>query len=189
MERKLPTFYAIPKPVMDAVLVISKKLKDSGVKWAVAGDLAEAMRAVEVKAKDVEIVTNKDGAEKILSVMSDFKPSELRLVERREPRDAKVEGKDLALYAQSYFFEFKIGETPVMVHGDLRFKVNDWEWGDPLEFEPDIVNMVGVHIPVEPIVLRRDIYKSLGWYDRMRLIAEALNRQQFGEFSPDLSSS
>jgi hypothetical protein len=186
MERKLPAFFVIPEPIMDATLVASKKLNNSGIFWAVGGDLGEAFRAVEVTPKDVEIITDKEGAEAMHSLFSEFKPTELKLVERRESRDAKVEGKELPLHSQGYFFEFMIGEVPVRVHGDLKFKVGEWEWGDALEFEPEIINLVGTRIPVVPIVIRRDLYKSLGWYDRMRLIAEALSRQQFGEYGMDV---
>ena len=172
----------IPKPVMDAVYAVSLKLNNSGVKWAVGGDLGQAFRNVEVTPSNVEIITDKAGSEMFQSIVSDFSPSEMKLVERREPRDAKIEGKEIPLHSQSYFFDFKVGKVPVLVHGNLRYKVGEWEWGDALEFDPETINMVGKRIPVVPIVLMRDLYKGLGWYDRMRLIADALSRQQFGEY-------
>jgi len=63
------------------------------------------------------------------------------------------------------------------VHGDLRIKVGEWEWGDPLDFEPEYVYVVGVKVPVVPLKLKTELYLGLGWMDRVRKINEAMARR------------
>ena len=56
------------------------------------------------------------------------------------------------------------------VHGDLQFKVDDWDWGDVLEFDPEYVYVVGAKIAVVPLSVKYELYRSLGWIDRVEKI-------------------
>jgi hypothetical protein len=60
--------------------------------------------------------------------------------------------------------------------------VGDWDWGDPIEFEPDYVNVVGVNVPIVPLKLKSELYTGLGWTDRAAKIHEAVmrSRHMFG---------
>ena len=72
---------------------------------------------------------------------------------------------------------FNIDGQRLDVHGDLRIKVGEWDWGDPLDYEPEYVYVVGVKVPVVPLQLKTELYMGLGWMDRVRKISEANARR------------
>jgi hypothetical protein len=77
---------------------------------------------------------------------------------------------------------FDIGGSRLDVHGELQIKVGNWDWGDPLDFEPDHVYVVGVKVPIVPLKMKSELYTGLGWDDRARKIHEAVvrSRHMFG---------
>jgi len=163
----------IKKAFIDSILTIYKKLKDSGIGWAVGGDLGEEMLRVEVEPDSIEILTDKEGVKKIFKRMGEYDPKEIKILEQRLSRNASIMGKDYPIYVRSHHFEFYIDTVKVKVHGDLQFKVDDWDWGDVLEFNPDYVYVVGAKIPVVPLSVKHELYQSLGWNDRVEKIKQA----------------
>lgn len=63
----------------------------------------------------------------------------------------------------------------VKVHGDLQFKVDDWDWGDVLEFDPEYVYVVGAKIALVPLSVKSELYQNLGWIDRVEKIKQAIS--------------
>jgi hypothetical protein len=58
----------------------------------------------------------------------------------------------------------------------MQYKINDWNWGDKLEFTPEYVNVTGVRIAVVPLEVKQEIYKNLGWTDKLEKIEPKIKR-------------
>jgi len=161
---------------IDAVVLVNGTLRNSGAVWSIGGDLADAMREVDVRPESVELFTDEGGASKIHNAVRGYKPTELKVVEQRLPRDAEIEGAKRPVFIRSHFFEFAVGGVDFSVHGDMQYKVGDWEWGDALDFIPEEINIVGEKFSIVPLVFRIDLYRGLGWTDRADAITRAIAR-------------
>jgi hypothetical protein len=170
------------KPLLDATVILGKTLTSCTNKWAIAGDVAEVISGVNVQPDHIAILTTTEGCDEITKKLAKFQTEPFRTVERELERDAKVDLKLLKVRIKSYVARFDIEGSRLDVHGDLRIKVGDWDWGDPLDFEPDYVYVVGVKVPIVPLKMKSEIYTGLGWTDRASKIHEAVmrSRHMFG---------
>jgi len=99
----------INEQIKKALLIISKRLKNTKIRWVIVGSASLALQGVEVKPNDIDILTNKEGAFKINKILKEY---EVRPVEFRRSE-----------LWESYLGEFNIKGVKVEVMGDLR-KVN-----------------------------------------------------------------
>lgn len=160
-----------------AVLTLHEKFDGKNIQWTLGGDLGEALKSVKVDPDCMEIVTSQFGAAQIHDAVAEFNPGQVKYQIQRLPRNAVVGGLEYPVYARSYFFEFFVNEVKVQVFGDLQFKVNDWGWGDKLEFEPSTVRIVNRETCLVPLYVKYELYQALGWTDRMEKISRVvLNR-------------
>lgn len=167
-----------PTAYIDALLALDKKLHGRNVEWAVGGDLGEVLRTVNVEPDCIEIQTSKDGTDKIVEATSEFNPRDVSLETQQLPRNAVIEGKEYPVYVRSYYSEFNIGAVKVKVYGAIQYKLDDWDWGDKVEFTPDYVYVVGKKTAVVPLSLKYEFYQSLGWADRAQKIKQTLDRRR-----------
>ena len=181
----------IPKP--EELVVLSKRLLDSTTtigkilegcpnKWAIGGDVAEVISGVNVEPDRVTILTTKEGCDEISGRLAKYSVAPATVVERRLEREASIGIKSYPVMIKSYMARFNIDGSELDVLGDLQIKVGEWDWGDPVDYEPDYVYVVGVKVPVVPLQLKREIYDGLGWRDRAAKIHEAVvrSRHKFG---------
>ena len=77
---------------------------------------------------------------------------------------------------RSRFGELTIDNMPVEVYGDPQIKVGDWDWGDPIDYQPSHTYVVRQKVPIFPLRLKSELYLGLGWLDRIELITVALTR-------------
>jgi hypothetical protein len=166
----------IPRQYMDALLTLHDKLEDKNVKWIINGDLGERLRVVQVEPESIEIITSKNDVSKIFDALKAFDPQPLSLQSQQLPRNALFEGKEYPIYTRSFGFNFILKSIPVKVQGDLQFKVGDWEWGDVYDFTPEYVYIVGKKVAVTPLSVKIELYKSLGWIDRLQKIQEVTRK-------------
>jgi hypothetical protein len=179
MEKPLnPLLIVIPPSYVKAILKLHEKLEGKKVEWALSGNLGEALRTVRVEPDCIEIVTSKDGAQQIHDAVDDFNPSEITQTVQELPRKTSFQGKDYPVYSRSHYFEFGIDDIPVRVHGDLQFRVNDWEWGDILQFEPESMYIVNRKTNIVPLQIKYEIYQSLGWTDKAENIKKVFQTRQ-----------
>lgn len=164
----------IPKKYIDTLLTLFDKLDNKEIKWVVNGDLAERLRIVKIDPELVEIVTSKNGAEQIFDAVHEFNPQQIDFVTQRLARDAVIASENLPLYERSNYFEFKTNNVLVKVHGDLQFKVGNWQWGEIFDFNPEYVYVTGKKIAVTPLPILFDFYQMIGWTDRAEKIAKVL---------------
>lgn len=170
MVENNPYVMLVSPQLVSALLQFHKKLEGRNVRWALFGDLGEAFKAVRVSPDCIEIVTSKEGAEKINGAVAEFAPEPVDYRVQVLPRNAIVQGQEIPIYIRSYTFEFKIGSVAFKIFGDLQFKLNGWEWGDVLEFEPEAVFVVNKRTLVAPLQVKYELYQALGWTDRMEKI-------------------
>jgi hypothetical protein len=181
----------IPKPeelvvlntrLLDATGTIGRTLIDCTNKWAIGGDVAEVISGVNVQPDHIEVLTTMKGCDEIAGKLAKFQAEPPRVIERELEREANVDLKLHKVRIKSYTARFDIDGSWLEVHGDLRIKVGAWDWGDPLDFEPDYVYVVGVKMPIVPLKMKSEIYAGLGWVDRASKIHEAVmrSRHMFG---------
>lgn len=170
---KAGDFALIKTFLIQCLLEINKKLKDSKVLWAIGGDLAESLNGVIVNADCVEILTSEEDVHEIYQLMKEYDPTEVSLIEERLPRDAEVGGEKHPVYVKSQYCELAINKIKVKIYGGLQYKVDNWEWGDTLEFQPDYVYVVGEKMAVIPLRLKSELFISFGWIDRVEKISAA----------------
>ena len=172
IKNQLNNVLSFVEPVyIEVLLTIHKTLENKQIEWALGGEIGEALQTVQVEPDCIEIVTNKVGTEKIFSGVKQYNPKTIELQTNKLTRNAIINGIEYHIYVRSYYFDFFINCVKIKVHGDMQYKINDWDWGDKLEFTPDHVNVTGTKIPVVPLQLKYQIYQNIGWTDRAEKIS------------------
>jgi hypothetical protein len=166
----------LSKPLLDATITIGNALKDCTNTWALAGDVAEVISGVNVQADQIAIITNRKGCDEIAGKLARYQVEPPRIVDKELERDAKVDSKPYKIRIKSYACPFDVEGSRLNVHGDLQIKVGDWDWGDPLDVQPDFIYVVGVKVPIVPLEMKSELYTGLGWTDRAMKIHEAVKR-------------
>jgi len=172
----------LSKPLLDATIVIGKELMDCKSKWAIGGDVAEVISGVNVQPNHIAILSTKDGCDEVARKLAKYQVEPPRTVERELDREANVDLKLHKVRIKSYTSRFDIEGSLLDVHGNLQIKVGEWDWGDPLDFDPDYVYVLGVKMPIVPLKMKSELYSGLGWTDRALKIHEAVmrSRHMFG---------
>lgn len=185
IESRIPKtdeLIVLSKPLLDTTITLGAILKDCTAKWAIGGDVAEIISGVNVEADHIEILTTKEGCDEISRKLVEYQIEPPRIVERKLARNADIDLKPYPVWLRSYNSRFDIKGSKLDLDGNLQIKVGDWDWGDPLEFEPDYVHVVNVRVPIVPLKLKNELYTGLGWMDRAKKIHEAVmrSRHKFG---------
>ncbi len=167
----------LSKPMLEATVKLGNLLKGCSAKWAIAGDLGEILFGVNVQPDHMTILTTKAGCIEISERLAPLQTEPPKKVQKQIKRNAEVDQKHLPIKIESYTSQFKIDEQRLDVHGDFRIQVGDWGWGDPLDFEPEDVYVVGLRMPVAPLEFKQELYMGLGWIDRVRKINEAMAKR------------
>lgn len=179
-QSRVPTpeeLIVLDKPLLEATIQVGSLLKDCQAKWALAGDIGEILNGVNVRPDHLTILTNAAGCEEISEKLRRFQVEASRQVETQIKRGAEVGPRTLPITIKSLKSRFEMNSQRLDVHGDLRIKVGDWDWGDPLDYDPEDVYVVGVKVPVLPLELKTELYRGLGWYDRVSKIHAAMARR------------
>lgn len=174
----------VPKQYVDALLILHEKLEDKNIKWIVNGDLAECLRIVKVEPDCIEIISTFEDAQKIFQAVQEFMPHKITFQTKKLLRNAMVDGKEFPVYVKCHFFDFKINNVKVKVEGDLQFKVGEWGWGDIFEFIPEYVYVVGKKVAVTPLLIAYELYRNLGWIDRVEKIREVTRKPHIPRIKP-----
>jgi hypothetical protein len=178
-----PSLERVPKPeeivlvkreFLDCLAMLETTLKGVSEFWSLGGDIAENLQGVRVEPDHIEVVTTREGAVKITELLEEYHPTSVEFVEKTLPRDAELEGKGYPVYTKCYHSRLELNGVKVEIYGDLQYKVNDWEWGDKLEFGPIGLYVVDKRLPVTPLEVSSVLYTSLGWTDRAEMVQEAV---------------
>lgn len=171
-EHVNPLLIVVPPLYVSALLKLHEKLDGKKIEWALGGNLGDALRTVRVEPDCIEIVTSKDSAYRIHDAVTEFNVDPMAHLVQQLPQKALIQGKEYPVYVRSHYFEFDIDGIKVKVHGDLQYKVNDWDWGDTFQFDPDTVYIVGKKTSVVPLTVKYELYRSLGWLDKVENISK-----------------
>jgi hypothetical protein len=164
----------LPAHLLKVVIMLGGELKDVRAKWAIWGDAGEIIKGVHVKTDHLEILTTKEGCEEICKFLASYVTMAPSEAVKKLSREADVDAKLLPIYVKSHFAELTINGVLVEVYGDEQIKVAEWDWGDPLDFEPDYSYIVNKKVPIVPLRFKQELDLGLGWLDRLELIADAI---------------
>ncbi len=162
---------------MDVVLTLNERLKGKEIRWALGGDLGEALRTVHVEPTCVEIITDENGFGIIFEEVKEYNPENVGFITETLTRRAIIGGKKYPLAIRSHFFGFLINSVEVKVYSDIQFQIADWGWGDKVEVDPEYVLIGGQRIAVMPLHIKLELYKGLGWIDRAEKVTRVLNQK------------
>ena len=166
----------MPMQFVAAIRKVGTLLREVKSKWALSGDAGEVMNNVALEPDRLEIVTTREGCDEISQKLSTYQTIAPAESEKKLERAAIVDGTNYPVYVRSRYAEFMVNGSKLEVYGDMQFKVGDWDWGDPLDWEAVDVYLVGEKIPTLPISMKSELYMGLGWLDRVLLIGDAIRR-------------
>jgi len=173
-------FAILPQDLLKATVKLASLLKGLDEEWAIGGDAGELVQGVNVPADHLEILTTKKGCEAISARLISYQTLAPKETEKALGREAVFEGQPCPAYLKSEYAEFVLDSARVEVYGDLRIKVGERDWSDPLVFEATEVNVIGTPLPLVPLELKNKMYVFLGpnWADRVQKISEAVLRSR-----------
>jgi predicted nucleotidyltransferase len=139
--------------IVAVLKIINRKLKNQKIKWVLVGSTSLALQGVKIKPKDIDILTDKEGAFRVNKL---FKNYEVKPVEFGR---LKIGGKELF---ESYLGKFKIKGVKVEVMGNLKEKLGrKWIYLDKRLKSPKIVKIEGMKLPVSPLQEQLKSYEKL----------------------------
>jgi len=156
----------IDRIFIDVLHEIHKRLKNSGVNWAVTGSLGFALQGVRVHPHDVDIQTDKEGAYRIESLFPEF------VVEKVSYRSSEK--------IRSYFGVLNIHGIRVEIMGDLQKKLENGTWEPPVDISKykRFVEIDGMEIPVLSLEYEYQAYLKLGRMEKAEILRKFLNGQK-----------
>jgi len=165
----------VQKKIIKVLKIISQNLKSQKIRWVLVGSASLALQGVKIEPKDIDILTNKEGAFKINELFKkyEFKPVEFGCL--------KIGGREMF---KSYLGKFRIKGVKVEVMGNLKEKLGrKWNYLYKRLKSPRIINFEGMKLPVSPLEDQLKSYSRLGRKkDLIRVqkiktaIAEKLNK-------------
>jgi hypothetical protein len=152
------------RKLLSALKVLTQKFDKENIKWVIVGSASLALQGVKVKPGDIDIMTDKEGSEKMNTILAEY------LI--RPITYGKTDRFD------SYFGEFNINGIKVEVMGDFKEKIkNKWVSLDYRLKENKKINVKGIEIPVSLLTDQLESYESSERrkdFVRTRKIKEAL---------------
>lgn len=178
--------YILSPSFIKCIREVAPKIQKTGVWWAIGGDLSEMMGGVSIAPKAIEILTTAEGVQKIFEALVEYGPIPVALWETKLEREAEISSKKYPVRVRSQRTTLTLHGVEVIIHGDYQMGVGTWDWGDPLYFKAPMVNVVETRVPAMPIRLSSELYLTLGWSDRVKLISAAIahahhGRGQYGD--------
>ncbi len=162
--------FGTEREIVEALKVITRRLRDAKIEWVLGGSTSLALQGVDISPKDIDILTDKDGAFEINKLLKEY-----------EVKPVEFKTSDLF---ESFFGEFRILNVKVEVMGNLREKHgSQWVSLSTRLKSVKLIEMNGMEIPVSSLHEQKRAYEELGRKKdaiRVRKIKEALERQRLG---------
>lgn len=135
-----------------ALKIIIKKL--DGLNYVLIGSVNLYIQGINVKPRDIDILTNSDEINKIIKILKEYQTKEMYF--------DKSEGRN------SYRVFFKINEIEIEVLGNVN---NICRSKDSLD-KKIFINYKGIEIPCMPFEDELEVYRKIGGEDKVRLIKD-----------------
>jgi hypothetical protein len=153
----------LPERILRVLRVICPILNDAQVDWAVSGSLALALYELPVMPKDVDLQTDRVGAEQVAQLLSEYLvyPPGMHLGVR---------------LVRSYLAQYKIHDVVVEVMGNLEFQTPSGRWIPAPNFHEkrQVMDYRGLSIPVVSLEYLLEFYTQLQRPGRVALIEAKL---------------
>ncbi|GIW33696.1 nucleotidyltransferase domain-containing protein [Meiothermus sp.] len=153
----------LPERIVQVLRVICPILNDGQVEWAVSGSLALALHGLPVVPKDIDLQTDRVGAEQVARLLVEYLvyPPGMHLGVR---------------LVRSYLAQFKIHDIVVETMGNLEFQSPDGRWKPAPDFrhKRTTVDYLGLCIPVVSLEFLLAFYAQLQRPGRVALIEARL---------------
>jgi hypothetical protein len=135
--------------IAGALSILREKIPDS-IKWAIAGSCNLALRGMDVRVHDIDIVTDKDGAYAIEKL---FPPARTRKVE------LSASGK-----IRSHFGGIMLDDVSVDIIGDSQFQQLDGSWTPVRNMDTcrDTMDLNGKSLPLLHLEEEYEGYRNMG---------------------------
>jgi len=176
LNKLYEVLFIVPIKYVNAISSLHQRFEGKNINWGVNGDLAEALRTVQVEPDCIEIICAKQDAEKIFQVVQDLNPSPIKYQSRQLTRNAVIDGSEFPIQLRSYYFDFNLESVMVKVQGDLQFRVGNWDWGDIFLFAPEYVYIVGKKTAITPLAIKAELYQYFGWTDRFEKVKVVIQK-------------
>jgi len=153
----------LPERIVQVLRVICPILNDARVEWAVSGSLALALHGLPVVPKDIDLQTDRLGAEQIARLLAEYLsyPPGMQLGVR---------------LVRSYLAQLRIQGLEVQAMGQLEFQSPDGRWNPAPDFRQKrtTVDYLGLSIPVVSLEFLLALYTQLQRPGRVALIEARL---------------
>jgi len=156
------------KDVLEALELISEKLKDKKIKWVISGSTSLLLQGIVEKANDIDIMTDKEGAFRLSKIFKDY---ELKPVKFSRTKIIK-----------SYWGKLKIGDKEVDIMGEFSEKIgNKWVNISRQRLESPKIKKIGnIEVPVTTLESHLLSYRVLGRkkdIEKIKKIEEFMKRK------------
>jgi len=155
----------IDQQFVKVLRIIVNRLENKGINWVLGGSLNLALRGVEVTPRDIDLVTDKQGAFKIGELLKDYEIKKVELTKTEK--------------LSSYLGKFRIEGLEVEVIGDFQAKTSEGKWTE--SFKPKrktILLLEEMKIPASPLDVELKAYEILGRMEKVQKIREILEKER-----------
>ncbi|WP_299428697.1 hypothetical protein [uncultured Meiothermus sp.] len=153
----------LPERILQVLRVICPILNDARVDWAVSGSLALALHGLPVAPKDIDLLTDRVGAEQMAQLLSEYLvyPPGMHLGVR---------------LVRSYMAQYRIRDIVVEVMGNLEFQTLNGRWnpGPDFRLKQLRTDYLGLSIPIVSLEYLLEFYTQLQRPGRVALIEAKL---------------
>ncbi|BED92547.1 MAG: hypothetical protein RsTaC01_0304 [Candidatus Paraimprobicoccus trichonymphae] len=155
-ERFIKKFsYNILRKNIEILKIIMDKIdaKDD-INWVIAGNMSLALQGVEVDVNDIDIISDRCGAEKLNKLLSEFciKPLKYSFTENY----------------RSFYGIYKINNIKVEIMGNFQYKLKSGRWSIPNQLSYiEIYNFKNMQIPVLTLTQELKEYENIGKFDKV----------------------
>lgn len=153
----------LPERILQVLRVVCPILNDAQVEWAVSGSLALALHGLPVVPKDVDLQTDRVGAEQTAQLLAEYLIYPL--------------GMHLGVrLVRSYLAQYKIHDIVVEVMGNLEFQTLNGRWNPAPNFREkrQVIDYLGLSIPIVSLEYLLEFYTQLQRPGRVALIEAKL---------------
>jgi len=133
--------------------------------WVLVGSLDLALQGVDVEPRDIDILTDENGAFLINDILKEYETQ-------------RVEYSESDKFA-SYFGKFRIDNVKIDVMGDLRLKDRKGNWSKPMSMKMvNLVKINGIEVPCLPLEDALIKYRRVGRFKKAKKIEETLKKHK-----------
>jgi len=155
----------VSQRVLQVLRLLSQELRKANVRWVLAGSLSLALQGTHVEPRDIDILTNRQGAFKINEILKKY---EVKSVEYSKT-------DKLA----SYLGIFKINDVTVEVMGAYKEREGDkWVSLSHRLKKPKIVEVDDLKVPVSPLEDQLASYKRSKRLKDLEKVHEILQKSK-----------